>query len=39
MRRVAAVVLRRLGGAYCADGRAPGGDDNTQADTGFVAVT
>ena len=38
MRRVAAVVLRRLGGAYAVLGRARL-DDNSQADTGFFAIS
>ena len=37
-RRVAAVVLRRLGGAYSLMARARR-DDNTQADTGFFDIT
>jgi hypothetical protein len=38
MRRVAAVVLRRLGGVYAIMGRARL-DDNSQADTGFSTVS
>ena len=38
MRRVAAVVLRRLGGAYSVMARARL-DDNAQADTSFVPIT
>ena len=38
IRRVAAVVLRRLGGAYSVMGRARL-DDNSQANTGFVSIT
>jgi hypothetical protein len=37
-RRVAALVLRRLGGAYSVMARARR-DDNTQADTGFVPIS
>jgi hypothetical protein len=37
-RRVAAIVLRRLGGAYSVMGRARL-DDNSQADTGFFAIS
>jgi len=37
-RRVAAVVLRRLGGVYAVRGRARQ-DDNSQADTPFVTIT
>jgi hypothetical protein len=37
LRRVAAVVLRRLGGVYALMGRARL-DDNSQADTGFTAI-
>jgi hypothetical protein len=37
-RRVAAVVLRRLGGVYAIMGRARQ-DDNSQADTGFFTVS
>jgi hypothetical protein len=38
MRRLAAVVLRRLGGAYAVMGRARL-DDNSQSDTGFFPVS
>ena len=38
VRRLAAVVLRRQGGAYALMGRARL-DDNSQANTGFVAIT
>ena len=37
-RRVAAIVVRRLGGVYSVMGRARL-DDNTQADTGFFMIT
>jgi hypothetical protein len=38
MRRVAAIVLRRLSGQYAVMGRARG-DDNVQHDTGFFAIS
>jgi hypothetical protein len=38
LRRLAAVVLRRLSGAYALMGRARL-DDNSQADTGFVTIS
>ena len=38
LRRVAAIVLRRIGGVYAVMGRARL-DDNSQADTGFFTIT